>query len=315
MIGLSLSPKCASYVGKSVGLTTLLALGLTTASTARGGIIVTPTTNPTTLASSLGGTGLTINSVNALTGDPGQFGIYWNFSLMRDGVVLSSGNVVDTMGPPSASDSPATDLGMPGTPEFDAYGSSTGSGGATRIANFQASYDVATLQVNFTLQAPSAVSFSFLFGSIEYPNWVSNFTDSLLVFLDGKDPSTQITFDKNHIPVQVGQSFSNAIVTSNSETAFGYPHGFIPPLVTTTSLLSAGSHTLLFEVGDVNDHILDSSVFLTNFRVGTPRNLRGEAETDFEFEGSVPEPASIVLLGLGAVGLIGYTAGKRRGRI
>lgn len=197
---------------------------------ASAGIIVTPTTDPTTLANALGGTGLTIDSVAATNGAPSQFGTYQNFSLLHNGVVLSSGNVVDTAGPPSSSDNPATDTGQPGTPEFDKYGPG-------HIANFNASYDVARLQVNFTLATASAVSFKFIFGSIEYPNWVSNYTDSFVAFLDGTDSKNQIMFDSNYVPVQVGKSFSDKIVTSNTETAFGSPHGFIPTLITTTGML------------------------------------------------------------------------------
>jgi hypothetical protein len=84
--------------------------------------------------------------------------------------------------------------------------------------------------------------------------------------LDGTDPTNQITFDKNRNPVQVGRSFAGLVTTADKNTAFGDPHGMIAELTTTSALLPAGDHVLLFEVGDVNDGILDSAGFITNLR-------------------------------------------------
>jgi hypothetical protein len=66
-------------------------------------------------------------------------------------------------------------------------------------------------------------------------------------------------------------------------------------LTTTSALLPAGEHTLLFEVGDVNDHILDSAAFIANLRAGE----------DDEGTEPTPEPGMLSLLavGLAYVGL------------
>jgi hypothetical protein len=195
--------------------------GLLLSSPSLASITVTQTTDPAALTAALGGGGgpLTINSVSTPTGDPNQFGTYTNFSLIKTGVVMSTGFATDTVGPPSPNDTPASDMSTPlghpadnGTPEFNAYG-------IGHITNFTASYDVATLQVNFTLASPTAIAFNFVFGSIEYPNWVNQYADSFLAFLNGTNPSDQIIFDSTGAAVSVGTSFANQVITSNNETA------------------------------------------------------------------------------------------------
>jgi hypothetical protein len=122
--------------------------------------------------------------------------------------------------------------------------------------------------VDFLLETNSQVKFDFIFGSVEYPFWTSDFTDALLVFLDGTDPTNQIATDANGQPVQVGISFSGLVTSSDQNTAFADPHGLLRKLTTTTAMLPAGPHTIRFEVGDVNDQLLDSAAFIANLRAG-----------------------------------------------
>jgi hypothetical protein len=259
-------------------------------------IVVTPTTSGSALATALGGTGLTINSVSVTNGASTQFGTYTNFSLgtvtFADGVVLSTGYVDETPAPASFDGLPSTEIGASGTAEFDAYGPG-------RIENFSSSYDVARMQVDFTLDSASAVSFDFIFGSVEYPVWTSEYTDAFLTFLDGT--TNQIVFDSLGNPVQVGISFASQLTTADMNTAFAGPHGLLRSLTTTTSVLAPGSHTLLFEVGDVNDPVLDSAAFIANLRAASGSS--GTTPT-------VPIPAAVWLLGSGLLGLVGVARRK-----
>lgn len=272
-------------------------LAVTTAP-ASAAIVVTPTTSGSVLATALGGTGLTINSVSATNGVASQFGTYTNFLSgpvkFANGVVMSTGNVADTPAPANTGDLPSTDTGASGTTEFNAYGPG-------KIENFSASYDVARMQVDFTLSSASAVSFDFIFGSVEYPVYTSNYTDAFLTFLDGT--TNQIVFDSLANPVQVGTSFASQLTTADLNTAFADPHGLLQSLTTTTAVLASGSHTLLFEVGDVNDHILDSAAFIANLRVG--EGASGTTPT-------VPIPAAVWLFGSGLLGLIGTAARRNK---
>jgi len=260
-------------------------------------LTITETTNGSTLGSALGGGGsLTINSVTIINGAESQFGTYTGFSsgpvTIGNGVILSTGQVAQALrsfnnGAQGPATTPSTDTGQLGTQEFNAYG-------IGRIANFSTSNDVAALQVVFTLSSPTQAGFDFVFGSAEYPQFTSLYTDAFLVFLDGAAASNQIVFDNKNNPVQVGASFSTALSTTDVNTAFSNPHGVLLLQTFMINPLSTGIHTLRFEIGDVNDHRIDSAVFISNLRagMGTP----GTTPT-------IPEPRSIVLCALGLASL------------
>lgn len=281
------------------------ALLLSAASTSAAAI-VNPTTNLSDLRDALD-TGGIITSVNIRSGVGGQFGTYSGFAAepitIGNGVVLSTGMVSGVLPPADPVldfPQPSNDMGAPGTAEFDAYGPGN-------IENFSSSNDVATLEVNFHLDSDTQIKFDFVFGSVEYPYWTSSFTDSFLAFLDGTDAVNQITFDHNGKPVQVGASFSGLVSTADQNTAFANPHGVLG-LTTTTAMLAEGDHTLLFEIGDVNDHILDSAVFIANLRVGVGQE--GTEPTDPE-DYNIPEPSSIVLASSGLLVLAAWRKRRR----
>jgi hypothetical protein len=269
----------------------MLVLAASAAMLARADIIVTQTTNGASLGAALGGGGgLTINSVTLTNGAASQFGTYTNFTSLPvtigNGVVMSTGQVVQVLpsfnnGLQGSSTTPSTDTGTSGTAEFDAYGPG-------HITNFSSSNDVAATLVSFTLSSASQVGFDFIFGSVEYPQFTSSYTDAFLAFLDGTAPANQIVFDASNNAVQVGGTFASALTTADTNTAFSSPHGLMKLQTFTVGQLSAGNHSILFEVGDVNDHILDSAVFISDLHAGS-----GQGGTT----GEVPEPGSWILLG------------------
>lgn len=262
---------------------------------------ITQTIDGVVLGAALGGGGgLTIDSVAITNGYAKQFGTYTGFTsgpvTIDDGIVLSTGKVVQTTatfnnGVQGTATTPNTDTGADGTAAFDAYGPG-------HIANFTNSNDVAALTVNFSLSVASQVGFDFIFGSVEFPQYTSNFTDAFLAFLDGTAVGSQIVFDASGNAVQVGSTFAGALTTADTNTAFAYPHGLLKLETYTQGELSVGSHSISFQIGDVNDRRLDSAVFISNFRAGD-----GPGGTNHP---AVPEPSSLLLLGSGLVALAAW---------
>ncbi|MEI7908951.1 MAG: VPDSG-CTERM sorting domain-containing protein [Verrucomicrobiota bacterium] len=259
-------------------------------------LTVIQTTASADLSAALGGGGgLAITSATVVNGASGQFGTYSGFTsppvTIGDGVVMSTGQVAQVIptynnGAQGTFTTPSTDMGVGGTTEFNAYGPG-------HISNFISSNDVAALQVSFSLAAASQIGFSFIFGSAEFPQYTSNFTDAFLVFLDGKAVANQIVFDPSNNAVQVGNTFSSALTKGDTNTAFANPHGLLELTTFTASALTAGNHTLWFEVADVNDHILDSGVFITNLHAGS-----GTPGTNVPDSGTTASLLGLAMLGL-----------------
>ncbi len=236
------------------------------------GLTIVQTTSSAVLSTSLGGGGgLSITSANVINGADSQFGSYSGFAsfpvTIGDGIVMSTGQALQVTpmsnnGLQAAYTTPSTNTGVGGTTEFNAYGPG-------HITNFSNSNDVAALQVCFTLAAASQIGFQFIFGSVEFPEYTSNFTDAFVAFLDGTSTIDQIVFDSSNNAVQVGNTFASALTTDDTNTAFADPHGLLALTTFTATNLSAGAHTLIFELADVNDHILDSGIFISNLHAGS----------------------------------------------
>lgn len=250
-------------------------------------LTVINTTTPTSLTSALVTNSAGFGTIGATytMGDPTQGGTYTGFTsgpvTIGNGIVLSTGIATQvTYANQSPNSSPSTVFGGGTTPEFNAYAPG-------KITNWSSSHDTAVVSVPFTLTSASAIAFDFVFGSVEYPVFSSQFTDAFLCFLDGQ----QIPFDKNGNPVQVGGSFTSLVTTADTNTAFSGTHGLIPTETTTSGTLTTGAHLLTFEVADTNDGALDSAVFISNFH--TTVGGTGPVTTP---TGKVPDTGSTLLL-------------------
>jgi hypothetical protein len=268
---------------------------------------------PGTLAYALGGSGMLITSATIGAGRDSQFGTYTGYDAgpltITDGVVISTGFANKTT---AADHSP---LNLP-SEEFDKNNPSEvveyNAYALAHVTNFQAAYDVATLNVSFNLITASQIGFDFIFGSIEWPDYKNDYTDAFMVFLDLKSTDTeaemiakQITFDSSGKPIMVGQTFGSALTTEDENSAFADPHAAMKLTTFTSNTIAAGDHTLSFQIGDVNDAQLDSAVFISRLRAEA-----GPGGTHSFNATSVPEPASLMLLGIGLAGLAGLRSRK-----
>ncbi|MEA5551389.1 choice-of-anchor L domain-containing protein [Anabaena cylindrica UHCC 0172] len=238
---------------------------------------VTQNNDGNTLLNSL--LGSNINGLSGFnvttTGNANAFGLFSNDPFgLGSGVVLSTGNVLDVVGPNDTS-SKTTSYGTPG----DTAGS----------------FDLAQLDISFFADnTVSNVFFEYVFGSEEFLEFAgSQFNDSFELLLNG----TNLALLANSNPVTINNlansptgPFDPAYINNigNDTQLDGY----------TTNLTFQGAvnknavNTLSIKIKDVGDSVLDSAVFLKggSISVVPPK--------------AVPEPASLIgILGLGAFGV------------
>jgi hypothetical protein len=264
----------------SLGSTAILAgvLGVSTSARAASLMQVTPTSDPTTLANAILGSGVTISNPT-YTGAPVAAGVFSNGNAaglgIDTGILLTSGEAADAANASSTSNIPSTGNGTPGDPQLSAL-----------LPGNPSTYDASELTFNFSL-APGTDSlfFKYIFASTEYPQYVnSEFNDVFGFFVDGKNiallPGTNTAVSINTVnggnplgtntqnPNLYVNNFPGSNVASlpNNGTAAARQniayHGFTVPLTATITGLTPGQHTIKLAVADTSDDILDSAVFI-----------------------------------------------------
>ena len=257
------------------------------------------------------GPGITVSNVT-YRGQLSQFAFFSNGNStalgMDEGIILCTGNATQIA--QSAGSHMSSSLGGNGVDELDA------------IIN-NPSYDTndgAVLEFDFIPQ-DTMLSFYYIFGSEEYPEFVcSSYNDIFAFLISGINPSGGMYVDENialipgtDLPVAIntvnpgipGTSYSPSGCTSLSYSSLYVSNssqqpvfdGFTVPLVAVAKVIPCQTYHIKLCIADVSDGIYDSGVFLkrNSFITNQPviNIVSPYASQDTIYEGCAPVEITI----------------------
>jgi len=216
-----------------------------------------------------------IVSNHSFIGDPNQIGFFngVNSNLGIDsGIVLSSGNVLDLIGPNSSG---ATSTG------FSVFGVNNGDPTLDVVIAPDSTKDAAVLEFDF-IPTSDTISFKYVFGSEEYLEFVNSFNDAFGFFLTGPNPAGGNYVDQNlaivpgtaNTPVtinNINDVVNSAYYVDNGD-GFTAPQntdptviqfdGFTTPLTAIAAVNCGDTYHIKLVVADAVDDGWDSGIFL-----------------------------------------------------
>ena len=216
------------------------------------------------------------------------------------GIVLSSGNAI-----------------VPAFNSRSDYSADTSTGSSATISTITglSSFDQNKLAFNFSVASGiTSISTQFIFGSDEFPEFAgSKYADGFAFVVDGVNYAK---FADGSV-VSLLSLLSNSNLYDNSASAYPIEYDGLTSLLKVTGLLdpTRSVHSLEIVVADTGDTAYDSAVYLSTLAGGTAAPGGGGITPGGgggSGGGAVPEPGTILLVGLALAGVVGTDRSKRK---
>lgn len=167
---------------------------------------------------------------------------------------------------------------MPGTTNTStSYGVSNGQAGSALIDAVinpvfkTVSYDASTLSFQFDVTDPAATSISFdlVFGSDEFPEWVDQYVDSAVVYVNGVNYA-YFNHDTGAPLSVISQNIAAGYFNNNGTGALPIEYDGVSNRLTIVAPIVQGQvNEVTIAISDTGDHILDSGMILSSLAAGT----------------------------------------------
>lgn len=242
-------------------------------------LVITSKIGAAALVKALAGGGLTISNV-VLNCDTGAYGSFSNGSTtnlgFNKGILMTSGSAYNAIGPD-----------VNGNAATKCIGTTFSDPDLTNI-DPSAIFDPCILSFDITPHC-NTLTFRFVFGSEEYPNWVNQFNDVFGFFITGPNPAGGSYSSKNIATIPGGtvvsiNSVNNGNANSGPCTNCAYYvnningqtiqyNGLTTVLTVTVPLVPCQSYHFKIAVADAGDCNLDSGVFVDFIECSTALNV------------------------------------------
>jgi hypothetical protein len=216
---------------------------------------------PNDLVKQLVGVGVQISNVQftGVNGSAGTFSGGQGTIGFDKGIILSSGLASGVIGAASALAS--TSNGSPGDTDLDALITGTGT-----------TLDACVLEFDFVPQG-AKLSFQYVFGSEEYPEFVGSFNDVFAFFLNGQNvaliPGTTTPISINNVNAGLNSQFFVDNYTTG--TIAVTLDGFTTVLTISVNVNKGQTNHIKLAIADAVDRILDSDVFIKAGSFSAPK--------------------------------------------